>query len=52
MGSKAVELLIEGVGGHCVAIKNDEIISMPIEECISMPRRKRKDFYKLFEQLV
>ena len=52
MGSKAVELLIQGVGGHCVAIKNNEIISMPIEECINMPRRNRKAFYKIFEQLV
>ena len=52
MGVKAVELLINGVGGHCVAIKNDEIISMPIEECISLPRRNRKDMYRIFDQLV
>ena len=52
MGSKAVELLINGVGGHCVAIKNEEIISMPIEECISMPRGSRKEYYKIFDQLV
>ena len=52
MGAKAVELLINGVGGHCVAIKNDEIISMPIEECISLPRRNRKDMYRIFDQLV
>lgn len=52
MGSKAVELLIEGIGGHCVAIRNNEIISMPIEECISMPRSNRKNFYKIFDQLV
>ena len=52
MGSKAVELLIEGVGGYCVAIRNNEIISMPIEECIAMPRRNRKDFYRIFDQLV
>ena len=52
MGSKAVELLIAGVGGHCVAIRNEEIISMPIEECISMPRGNRKEYYKIFDQLV
>jgi len=52
MGNKAVELLIEGVGVHCVAIKNNEIISMPIEECVSMPRSKKKEFYKLFDRLV
>ena len=52
MGSKAVDLLISGVGGHCVAIKNNEIISMPIEECIALPRSNRKDFYRLFDKLV
>ena len=52
MGAKAVELLINGIGGHCVAIQNNEIISMPIEECISLPRGNRKGFYKLFDQLV
>lgn len=52
MGSKAVELLIQGVGGHCVAIRNEEIISMPIEECIAMPRGNRKEYYKIFDQLV
>ena len=52
MGAKAVELLINGVGGHCVAIQNNEIISMPIEECIALPRSNRKEFYKLFDQLV
>ncbi|MBR4422354.1 MAG: 6-phosphofructokinase [Erysipelotrichaceae bacterium] len=52
MGAKAVELLIEGRGGECVCIKNNEITSMPIEECISLPRSNRKEFYKLFDQLV
>ena len=52
MGEKAVKLLIDGVGGHCVAIKNNEIISMPIEECISLPRSNRKEYYRLFDTLV
>ena len=52
MGAKAVELLVNGIGGHCVAIKNNEIISMPIEECIALPRRNRKEFYKLFDEIV
>ena len=52
MGAKAVELLIQGVGGHCVAIQNNEIISMPIEECIAMSRKTKKEFYKLFDRLV
>lgn len=52
MGAKAVELLVAGIGGHCVAIQNNEIISMPIEECVSMPRSSRKAFYRLFDRLV
>ena len=52
MGNRAVDLLIQGVGGHCIGIKNNEIISMPIEECINMPRASRKEFYKLFDRLV
>ena len=52
MGAKAVDLLINGIGGHCVAIKNNEIISMPIEECIALPRGNRKEFYRLFDKLV
>ncbi len=52
MGAKAVELLVEGIGGHCVAIRNNEIISMPIEECINLPRKNRKEFYRLFDKLV
>ena len=52
MGAKAVELLVEGVGGHCVGIRNNEIISMPIEECLNLPRTSRKEFYKLFDRLV
>ena len=52
MGAKAVELLVAGIGGQCVAIRNNEIISMPIEECVSMPRSSRKAFYRLFDRLV
>ena len=52
MGAKAVELLVQGVGGHCVGIRNNEIVSMPIEECVNMPRSSRKAFYRLFDRLV
>lgn len=52
MGCKAVELLINGVGGHCICIQNNEITSMPIEECISLPRGNRKEFYRIFDRLV
>ncbi len=52
MGARAVELLIEGKGGECVGIRNNEIVSMPIEECISLPRSSRKELYRLFDRLV
>lgn len=52
MGAKAVELLIEGKGGECVCLQNNEITSMSIEECVSLPRSSRKDFYRLFDKLV
>ncbi|MBR5754935.1 MAG: 6-phosphofructokinase [Erysipelotrichaceae bacterium] len=52
MGAKAVELLIEGKGGECVCIRNNEITSMSIDECISLTRSSRKEFYRLFDRLV
>ena len=52
MGEKAVDLLIEGVGGHCVGIKDNKISSMPITEALALPRENRKKFYRLFERLV
>ena len=44
MGQKAVELLMDGVGGHCVGIIDNKIISMPIEEVLEAPRKSRKEF--------
>lgn len=52
MGAKAVELLVSGVGGQCVGIRNNEIVTMPIEECVNAPRSSRKAFYRLFDRLV
>ena len=52
MGQKAVELLMDGVGGHCVGIIDNKIISMPIEEVLEAPRKSRKEFYSLFDNLV
>ena len=39
MGQKAVELLMDGVGGHCVGIIDNKIISMHIEEVLEAPRK-------------
>ncbi|MBQ9327696.1 MAG: 6-phosphofructokinase [Solobacterium sp.] len=51
MGEKAVDLLMEGVGGHCVGIVNNAITSMPIDEALEKPRASRKKLYRLFDRL-
>ncbi len=52
MGEKAVDLLMEGVGGHCVGIIDNEITSLPIDEALERPRKSRRKLYKLFDRLV
>lgn len=52
LGEKAVDLILEGIGGHCVGIENNEIISTPIEDALNMARDSKKDFFRLFERLV
>ena len=52
MGEKAVDLLMEGIGGHCVGIIDNEITSVPIEDALSRPRKSRKALYRLFDRLV
>lgn len=52
LGEKAIDLLLSGVGGHCVGIKNNEITHMPIEDALNAPKNAKKDLYRLFERLV
>ena len=52
MGEKAVDLLMEGIGGHCVGIIDNEIASVPIQEALERPRKSRKALYRLFDRLV
>jgi 6-phosphofructokinase 1 len=52
MGEKAVDLLIEGVGGRCIGIVDNEITSMPIDEALNSTRKSRKSFYSLFDRLI
>lgn len=52
MGEKAVKLLMQGIGGHCVGIIDNKITSLPINEALEIPRRSRKEFYRLFDNLV
>ena len=52
MGEKAVDLLMEGIGVHCVGIIDNEITSMPIQEALDRPKKSRKHLYRLFDRLV
>jgi len=52
MGEKAVDLLMEGIGGHCVGMIDNVITSMPIDEALNRPRASRKHLYRLFDRLV
>ncbi len=52
MGEKAVDLLLAGVGGQCVGIKDNQIIAVPIDEALDMPRASRKKLQDLFDRLV
>ena len=51
MAEKAVDLLMEGTGGHCVGIIDNEITSIPIQDALERPRKSRKKLYRLFERL-
>ena len=52
MGEKAIELLVNGKGGYCVGINDNEIQSILIEDALNAPSKSRKDLYHLFECLV
>ena len=52
MGEKAVELLLQNVGGQCVCVQNNKMVAMSIDEVLNLPRTSKKDVYHLFENLV
>ena len=52
LGDRAVELLAEGVGGQCVGMIDNKIVTIPIEDALEMPRSSRKSLYKVFDRLV
>lgn len=52
LGEKAVDCLMNDLGGHCVGIINNEIVSMPIDEALNRPRASRKHLYRLFDRLI
>ena len=52
MGDYAVELLVKGIGGHCVGMVHNEITSFPIEEALAMPKASRKGLFALHQRLI
>ena len=52
MGDYAVELLVKGVGGHCVGLVDNKITSFPIEEALALPRPSRKQLFGLHQRLI
>ena len=52
MGDYAVELLVKGIGGHCVGMVHNEITSFPIEESLAMPKASRKGLFALHQRLI
>ena len=52
LGEKAVDLILEGIGGHCVGIVDNKIVHMPIEEALNQTRESKKELYRLFDRLV
>lgn len=51
MGEKAVDLLMQGIGGQCVAIQKNKIVAVPIEKALIMPGESKKPITNLFERL-
>lgn len=52
MAEKAVDCLINDIGGQCICIRENKIINLPIEQALDTPKKSRKELYKLFNELV
>jgi 6-phosphofructokinase len=52
LGDKAVELLTSGISGHCVGIIDSEVISMPFEKALELPKASRSELYELLKRMV
>ena len=52
MGDKAVELLAEGIGGHCVGMIGNKIVAIEIDEALRMQKPSRKGLFELHSRLV
>lgn len=49
MGSYAVELLQQGIGGVCVGLVNNELKYFDILEALDLPRNKHEELYRTFD---
>lgn len=52
MGEKAVDMLMQGIGGQCIAIRDNKIVSIPIKKALGMPHQSSQPFVNLFDRLV
>lgn len=52
MGDKAVQVIIEKEGAHCVGIVNNQLLSIPIVEALELPMADRSDLIALHERIV
>lgn len=51
MGAKAVELLMEGISGHVVGIKENKIMSMDIDEALDVEKVFDEESYQLSKKI-
>ncbi len=51
-GTRAIELLVEGVGGRCVGIKNNSVFDMDITEACNMKKMLNMRLYDIAEILA
>ena len=51
LGDAAVEVLVNGEGGKCMGIYNNEIIATPIEEALKMKKQMFAGFPQLTKDL-
>ncbi len=50
MGEKAVDLVMQGVGGQCVSIKDNQIVWGPIEEGVEYAKKISQEIAEFIRQ--
>lgn len=51
-GDLAVNLLQQGVGNKCLALRDEKLVALDIEEALHMPKTSRKEMFALHDRLV